>query len=277
MKQFVRYVFVIASLLVLTGCEQKPAIHPSEKKIKIGFIAPFSGKQQAKGTEGILGIKIAMQLEPYINNGDAVELVVEDDKGDPVQTVKALVKLVEIDKVIAILLLSDSNPALSVAQIADQYETPIVSLFATHPQITKSSKFVISQMVFDGAFQGTVAALYIRDELLIDRVAVFTNPESANSIYLSSEFNYKFESVNGLVTDSILLFDENDYAAILKSIRDKDPELLYFPVEADKVLGFLIAAREMDWRPTMMGSDGLIANITAGHNTGLSLFEACWL
>ncbi len=272
MKQLFGYVFVIAILFLITSCDQQSAIQPSGKKIKIGVIAPFSGKQLAKGSEGLLGIKIAMQLQPYINNGDAVELVIEDDKGKPEQTVKALVKLVEMDQVSAILLLSDSNPALAIAQIADQYETPILSLIATHPHITKGNKFV-SQMVFDSAFQGTVAALYIRDELLIDRVAVFTNPESANSIYLSSEFNHKFESVNGVVTDSILLFDENDYTAILKSIRGNEPELLYFPIETEKVLGFVKAAKEMNWTPIMMGSDGLVANVRSRHKEEMSLFE----
>jgi branched-chain amino acid transport system substrate-binding protein len=251
MKQFFGYIFVLASLFGLAGCDQKSSIQPSGKKIKIGVIAPFSGSQRAKGIEGLLGIKAAMQLQPYINNGDAVELLVEDDMGDSAHTLKALKKLVEIDQVAAVLLLSDSNPALVVSRIADNYKTPILSLFATHPHITKGSKF-ISQLVFDSTFQGEVAALFIRDELLIDRVAVFTNPESANSIYLSSEFIRKFESVDGVVIDNILLADENDYVAILESIRDKDPELLYFPVEAEKVLGLAKAARKMNWMPIMI-------------------------
>jgi len=142
MKQFLPIALLVAVVICLNGCERKPAVQPSGKTIKIGIIGPFTGADRAKGDEGLKGIKIAMQLAPRLRNGDAIELVVEDDRDDPAQSIKALKKLAQADKVSAILTLSSSGPLLRMASFADDYKTPILALVATHPDITRNNHFV---------------------------------------------------------------------------------------------------------------------------------------
>ncbi|MDL1979737.1 MAG: ABC transporter substrate-binding protein, partial [Deltaproteobacteria bacterium] len=110
MKRLIHLAILIALVFLFNGCDQQSAIQPSGKKIKVGIIGPFSGSDLAKGKDGLKGIKAAMQLQPYLENGDGVELVVEDDQNEPSLTVKALEKLTESDKVSAILILSSSDP-----------------------------------------------------------------------------------------------------------------------------------------------------------------------
>jgi len=245
MKRYLPIALLLTAVIWLKGCERKPVVQPSGKTIKIGIIAPFTGTDRAKGDEGLKGIKTAMQLAPYLQNGDAIELVVEDDRDDPAESLKALKKLAQADKVSAILTLSSSGPVLKMASIADDYKTPILALVATHPDITRNNHFV-SQSSFDDNFQGAVAALYVRDELLIDRVAVFVNPDSAYSSHLADEFARKFESIGGRITDRVLLSGKVDeYEGMLKRIRTKRPELIYLPIEAGDVIRIIKEVEKM--------------------------------
>lgn len=273
MKRLIHLAILVTSVFLFNGCDQQSAVQPSGKKIKVGIIGPFSGSHLAKGEDGLKGIKTAMQLQPYLENGDGVELVVEDDQNAPSLTLKALEKLTEVDKVSAILILSSSEPVLEIAPIADTYKTPILALLATHPDITRHSSFV-SQLCFDDTFQGTVAALFVMDELLIDTVAVFSNPDSSHSSYLAAQFMHKFKSFGGRITETVSLTQEtDDYTNILESIRNKKTELLYLPIRAKDMIQIVKALKKMGWRPEMMGSDGLLATVLTQYKEESRLLE----
>lgn len=262
-----RYLVLVILLLVLLSCrsEEQQTITPSGKNIKIGVIGPMSGLKKALGKENLAGIQTALHMHPYLNNGDGIKLVVEDDQNEPELTVKAFRKLVDADKVSAVILLSTSASALAVNAIADNYQVPVLVLRATHPEISKNNKFV-SQICFDNIFQGKVAALFVRDELLLDRVAVFKNPDSFYSSSLADEFIRKFRSVEGQVNDVISIGSESvDYDAILKHLREKKIQLLYVPVTAENVIAISKAAENLGWYPKAMGGDGLLDNVVSRH------------
>jgi branched-chain amino acid transport system substrate-binding protein len=277
MKNLVYFSILICIVFWLGGCEQKPAIEPSGKTIKIGIIAPFSGSDHAKGKEGLKGMQVAMLLQPYLQNGDRIELVVEDNKDDPALTAKLLKKLVKEVKVSAIITFSSTSPVLAMAKVADEYSTPILATLATHPDITKHNGFV-SQLCFDDDFQGTVAALFVRDDLLIDKVAVFSNPGSVYSSHLAAKFESKFKSIGGEITDTISLTEETgDLSKIIKNVRDNTPELLYLPISAKDLVRIIREVRKLDWKPEMMGSDGLNRRCSRNTKRILILSMACWL
>ena len=275
MKTFIQPVFFVTLVFCLAGCEQRSeVIQPSGKTIKVGVIGSFSGPKKAWENKGLQGIEVAQKMLPYLNNGDKIELIVEDDRDNPTQTIEVLKKLVKEDQVSAILMLSDSDPVLAVSRLAERYfKTPILAIIASHPRITDRNT-LINQLVLDNTFQAAVAALFVRDELLIDKVAVFSNPDSANSTHLAAEFIRKFESVNGEITDRIFLSEKMDhYAEILTQVRSKNPELLYLPVNAANLIALVKETKKMEWSPKIMASDGLLANVVAKHKDELKLIE----
>ena len=273
MKRLIHLLFLITFVLSITGCDRKPAIGPSGKKIKVGIIGPFSGYNSNLGKECMKGLETGMQLQPYLENGDGIELVVAGDSNDSALSVKLLQKLAEIDKVSAIVTFSSSGPVLAMAAAANAYKVPILATLATHPDTTTHNDY-ISQVCFDGNFQGMVAALFVRDELLIDRVAVFTSPGSNYSSNLADQFERKFKSINGEIVDTIYLTGENETLSdTLKSLRDKNTELLYLPLRADAVIRIIKAVKSLGWKPKLMGSDGLIAEVTTKYREELGLLD----
>ena len=59
-----------------------------------------------------------------------------------------------------------------MGQVAEKYKIPVLVVLATHPDITKISGYV-DQSCFDNVLQGKLSALYVRDELRIEKAAVF--------------------------------------------------------------------------------------------------------
>jgi len=271
MKNLVNFLILFPLIFWLDGCDQKPVIAPSGKTIKIGIIAPFSGPVLAYGTEGLKGIEAARQLQPYLQNGDRIELVVEDDKNDPALSVQLLKKLVEKDRASAIITFSSSKPVLAMAKVADNYQTSVLAAVATHPDITKGNGF-ISQLGFDDDFQGTVAALFVRDDLLIDTVAVFNNPTSVYSSHLAAKFEMKFKSIGGEITDTVALTEETaELSEVIKGVYEQKPELLYLPISVKNVVRVIREVRKLDWKPKMMGGDGLISTMLGQHKEDIDL------
>jgi len=268
-----RLLLVVATALSACGYEQQPAITPSGRTINVGIIAPFSGSDFAKGEDGLKGVKTAIKMQPLLDNGDRIELIVRDDQDDPDKAVKALEELVKTEQVTAVVTFSSSGPVLAMAGIAKALKTPILAALATHPDVTKNNGYV-SQLCFDNVFQGQVAALFVRDELLVDRVAVFRTSSSFYSRNLAIEFENKFTSLGGRTTDSIAL-QENpaNIAALLNGVREKDPELLYLPLAASDVIAIIQELDQMGWKPRLMTSDGLLATVVSQHKEQLGLLD----
>lgn len=263
-------IFLFTMVLVFCGCEQQPAIKPSGKSIKIGIIAPFSGSDFAKGEEGLKGVQTAIKIQPLLDNGDRIEIIIKDDQNDPVKAVKALQELTQTGQVSALVTFSRSGPVLAMARVANTYKTPIIAALATHPDVTKGNDYV-SQICFDNIFQGQVAALFVRDDLLLDRVAIFKSPDSFYSSNLATEFERKFTALGGEVTDVIEITDQG--TDILKGVQAKNPELLYLPVTVTDVITIIQEVKQMRWAPRLMASDGLLATVFTQHKEQLGLLD----
>lgn len=265
---------LVFTVMFAAGCDQAPApTTPSGKTIKVGLIAPLSGPDQAKGQEGLTGVEAVLKMTPLLQNGDKIELVIEDDQNDPRRAVNLFKKLVLEHQASAIVILSSSGPVLALASIADTYQTPILAAHATHPAITQNNGYV-SQACFDDRFQGAVAALYVRDELLLDQVAVFSNPDSNYSSNLATEFERKFTDIGGRVIDQIFI-TENSEGLIqkLQELHNTGTELLYLPIRAADVIRIIKHTQKLNWHPQLMGSDGFLATIIFQYPDALPLLN----
>ena len=266
------HILLCAILILSSGCQNREAtVSPSGKVVKIGVIAPMSGPDQKSGENALAGIQTSLQLQPFLHNGDKIELVVEDSQGTPEQILSSLEKLRGEEDVSGVLLMAKSDAVLPLVPVADQYKIPILALIATHPDITKNNQF-ISQLSFDDIFQGTVAALYVRDEMLIDRVAVFYDPGNSHYLFLENEFVRKYASAGGKIVERIPVNSETgDIRKIMERLRENHVQLLYLAVPPEQVINISRSASEIGWTPKKMGSDGMLAAIVLQHKEAIGL------
>ncbi|MCK5529477.1 MAG: ABC transporter substrate-binding protein [Kiritimatiellae bacterium] len=257
---------------VVIGCGRGRTIKPSGKTVKIGVIAPLSGIDEDIGKSGLDGIEVALSVQAYLDNGDKIELVIEDDKSSPDETADAFDRLQE-KEVAGILFLSRSSSALQMVKKNRWMKIPVVMTIATHPQLMDYSPY-ITQLSFDDAFQGSVAAMFMRDELLLERALVVSNSEDAHSTFLAQKFIARFESTHGVVVEHVVL-SSHDMPLYnqLELARSKRAQLIYAPVQAESVLSILRILKELSWKPVVMTSDGLLSEMLLTHKDDLAMVD----
>lgn len=248
-------------LLPLAGCEQQqqPTPQRSGKVVKIGVIAPFSGPNKGWGESSIQGVKTALALQPYLSNGDQVELILEDDQNDSEISRKSLHKLAAEDKVAAIMIFSSSAVVLEIVDEIEKYEIPVLALIATHPEITSGEW--VTQFAVDDKLQGTIAALYVIDDLLIEHAGVVVNEGDPHSLFLADEFSRKFEEAGGRINRVAINDSFKDFPKIVGGFRGSGIDFLYLPLDADHVVLIEQEMSKMGWNPQVMVSDGLLSRI----------------
>ncbi len=277
MNYYLKLIFLLSCLfsIFLSGCNQENDIKPSGKVVKVGAIAPFSGKTDNWGENGLLGIKTALKLEPVLANGDEIELVIEDNKHTQEATKEAFIKLAEVDKVTAVLLFARSDETLFVKSLADKYELPLFSVLSTHPQVTEESKYV-TQLLFDDSVQATVSALFVLDELFVDEVAVFQDPADFHSAFLANTFIKKYSEMGGNTKNFHIDSDVKSYVEIFKGLKEDGANFIYLPLDALTVIEFIKATRAINWNPQVMLSDNVFASVMLYHKEDIGLFEGLY-
>ena len=258
------------SLICLAGCQQERAVTPSGKTIKVGIIGPLAFPA---GDKGFKGIKTAQMIEPYTKDGDKIELSVFDDKLIPAETVKLYKELAKNEEFKSVIILSTSKEMIPVSYIADLNKLPIIGTIATHSDITRNTKYV-GRVCFSDNRQGKVAAIYARDELLIDRVAILYDDHDTYSINLKNIFRTSFRAIGGKVVAALPLQEFNqDLITYLNELKDLDVQLLYMVVNSTYIIEILKALDRIDWQVKKMGADGVLAVVSFRLKENLDLLD----
>jgi branched-chain amino acid transport system substrate-binding protein len=268
-----RYWLALFCCLGLCACGSDPEPSGAEETVVIGVIAPFKGPNAIKGREAFNGIDLELSEEPQLHDGRHIRVLYEHSAHDPVQAVAALRKLASDPALLAVVSFVDSDSMLAIAPVAEHIGIPVLVATATNPTIIKD-RYYVSQLIFDDIFQGAVAALFTRDDLLIERVAILSNPRNTYSRFLGDEFARKFTSVGGEVVDRVSVYDNDfDLEAAMKRLKRARPQLLYMPLPAQQVIDIAQLLEQMNWRPRLLVSDGVLMVLVSEHQKRLRLVE----
>jgi len=154
MKHFVKILIialVIFSLFVLPL--------QAAGTIKIGGIFPITGPVATFGISCANGAKMAVEEANAKGGvlGSKIELIIEDDQYKLEEAANAAKKLIERDKVVAIVGGVTSSEALTIGPIAQSSKVVLVTGTATNPKVTQVGDFIFRVCFLDD-FQGEVMA-----------------------------------------------------------------------------------------------------------------------
>lgn len=270
-KRLIFLLITMASLL--WSCDPgPPPITPSGNSVKIGVIGSFSGDESHMGESGLRGIKTAIAIQPLLINGDRVELVIRDDASSPA-SIGRIIKELVAEEVAAILLLSRSEIALELTASIEVLNIPVIATVATHPDLTHANNLLI-QLSFNDNLQGTVAAMFARDELLAERAAVFSQPASPHSKHLADTFMRTFENAGGQIVAHTKLGDTPiDLPATLEWLKQQKTDIMYLPVQTEALLNLAQTAQGIDWGAQSIGSDGLLSHFLLTQKEHINLID----
>ena len=249
---------VISLSLILTGCSKKGKTSVDPNVIKIGVYEPITGDNGAGGSLELEGIKLANELYPTVL-GKKVVLDVVDNKSDKVEAANAVSRLIEEDKVNAIIGSWGSSLSMSGGPIALKDKVPVVGASCTNPNVTKGNEFYF-RVCFIDPFQGTVMANYAFNKLKAKKAAVIQEVSNDYSVGLASYFMDAFKKLTG-DPNSILApplnynTKDQDFTAQLTQVKSLNPDVIFAPGNFTESALLIKQARQLGIKTPILGGD----------------------
>lgn len=249
--------------LVMTACQksstqQGVASSSGADEIKIGEIGSMTGAEATFGTSTHNGIMLAFET---VNAGGGVKgkklrLISLDDQGKPDEAATATQKLVNQEKVVALLGEVASSRSLAMAPIAQNAKVPMISPSSTNPRVTEMGDYIF-RVCFIDPFQGTVMAKFAHEHLKLKKVAILRDVKNDYSVGLADFFTQTFTKLGGeIVADLSYSASDIDFKSQLTAIRSKNPEAIMVPGYYTEVGLIARQAKELGIKAPLLGGDG---------------------
>ncbi len=246
-------------LAVVSGCGGGGG-GAAKNELVIGEYGSLTGSDATFGQSTKMGVELALadlqaQSQGQIG-GLPVRVVVEDDQGRPEEAATVVQKLVNQDRVIAVLGEVASSRSLAAAPICQQAGVPMISPSSTNPRVTEVGDFIF-RMCFIDPFQGTVMAKFASQNLGLKQVAVLKDVKSDYSVGLTQFFTEAFTAAGGtIVAEQAYAAGDQDFSAQLTAIKAKKPEAIFIPGYYTEVGLIARKARELGLTMPILGGDG---------------------
>ena len=235
-KNLILVALLLIASMILTACggSKTPATNnPVESgDILIGGNFEVTGELASFGTSTRNGIQLAfdeINANGGVLGGKNLKFIVEDNKSSSTDAAIIAQKLIQNDKVVALLGPVTSTNSLAAAPIAVDNKIPMISPTATNPAVTKVGEYIFRASFID-PFQGAVMANFALDNLNAKTAAIMIDSSSDYSKGLGEVFKSVFTSGGGqIVSEQFFVKDDTDFNTILTSVKSQNPEVVFVP------------------------------------------------
>ncbi|MDD4990024.1 MAG: ABC transporter substrate-binding protein [Candidatus Pacebacteria bacterium] len=239
-------IVIILAIIGVGYVVSKNAAQQANGPIKIGFATPLTGDAASWGLPVKRGAEIALDK---INNegginGRKIELIFEDDKCDGKEGANIASKLINVDKVSAIIGTACSSVTLAMAPIVEQNKVLLLSAGASAPAIKDAGDYVFTIYPLDNYEAGT-AVEFTYDQLGKKKAAVlYANNDfgkGANEV-----INQRFLEKGGqvVITEAYTL-GSKDFRTQLAKVKNSDADVLFIWGQPNEMVPILIQAKEL--------------------------------
>lgn len=218
--------FCLALVLVfsmLTGCQQQA------QPIKIGLQGPMTGDYayEGKGFQNAVKMLVDQTNEKGGILGRKVELVVEDDAGDPTQSALVAQRLVDA-KVAAVIGAYNSTATEPASQIYNEAGILHITPSSTAVRLTEKGFPRFFRVCFLDDRQGLFAVQFMQEVLKAKNIGILHD----NSTYAQglAEETKKYAEEKGLTVGFYDAINPNDkdFTPILTRLQGANLEAVYF-------------------------------------------------
>ena len=233
-----------------------------KEPIKIGHEVALTGDASMWGQSE----KNALEMEiEKINaaggvDGRPLKLISYDNRADSIEAVNVAKRLIEQDKVAAIIGPAQSGVANAISSVTEEKQVPFIGTTPTNPLVTVAEDGTVKKFAFRTCFidpfQGTVAAQFAYEKLDGRKAAILYDVGSDYSAWLSKYFEEAFESMGGEVAvKEAFRTGELDYRAMLGKIKQEEPDIIFIPTAQKEAALAAKQARDLGIDAILMGGD----------------------
>ncbi len=252
-----RLVFALVCVAVLSV----PAF--AAKPIVIGQIATVTGDFAAYGVAEVESVKIAVK---EINDaggvlGRPIEIIMYDCRTRQEDMVNAARRLVEQDRVCAVVGPTGSGICIAGAPVFNRRHVPQVMTLPTNPLVTVDESGKVRpysfRMCFLDPYQGAIMAQFAAKNLGSKKAALLYDVSSDYSQGQREFFIKSFEAAGGkLVADEGFRADDVDFRSQLTNMKESGADVLIFPFMGKSLPLAVKQARELGIELPIVGGDG---------------------
>jgi branched-chain amino acid transport system substrate-binding protein len=262
-QTFMKALPLVAALALMTAGTPLSA----QQVVKIGHVGPLTGSIAHLGKDNENGARLAVE---EINaaglkiNGKAIklQLVTEDDAGDPKMGTSVAQKLVDA-KVVGIVGHLNSGVSIPASKIYNDAGITQISPSSTNPQFTLQGFKVTYRVVATDAQQGPALASYTNKVLKAKKVAIIDDA-TAYGKGLADEFEKAAKAAGITIVAREATNDKaTDFKAILTRVKGRAPDVIMYG-GMDATGGPLAKqAGELGIKAKIVGGDGVCTDKVA--------------
>lgn len=244
--------WALAALLV---CFVASAAFAADDVIKIGVYLPLTGQNAFGGQLELDGVNLAHSLVSEVL-GKKVELVVLDNKGDTTECANAMQRLVEQEKVNAVIGTYGSSCAMAGGEINEKAGVPAMGTSCTNPLVTQNKKYYFRACFID-PFQGKAVAQYAFDNGK-KKAALLLDVAQDYSVGLGKFFKDHFTKIGGeVVAELNYQSGDQDFTAQITEIISKGADILFIPSYFAEGAIIIKQARDAGAEFLIIGADAM--------------------
>lgn len=257
----------IAALLALSvasfGACKKPGgqgsgSSGSSSEIVIGHYASMTGNTAHFGQDTDKAVRLAVDEVNAAGGvlGRQVKVVTLDDRGDSAEAANAVTRLIDVEKVHALIGEVASSLSLSGGRVAQRRKVPMVSPSSTNPKVTEVGDYIF-RVCFLDPFQGKVMAKFAKENLKLEKIAILKDVKNDYSIGLAEAFKDAYEKMGGkIVVEQSYSQGDTDFSAQVTAIKGTDAQGIYIPGYYAEVGSIARTAQRLGVKLPLMGGDG---------------------
>lgn len=256
MKKYILPVIIV--ILIIVGVTSWSGGKKDETgSIKIGLIQPLTGDVATVGQNVKKATELAISEINNVGgiNGRMMELVAEDGKCDGKASVSAVTKLVNIDKVDAVIGGGCSSESVAIAPIVEKAKVITISPLSSSPALTTAGDYIFRTYPSD-AFQGVRAAEFAVNNLGSKKVAILACMSDWCE-GIQKVFKDKVVALGSSVVAEDRFDDKStkDFKTQLTKIKSTNPDLIYLLGYSDGTIISLRQMKEIGLNAKVLGGD----------------------
>lgn len=228
-------------------------------KLKVGLVFSMTGGAASYGASQKEGAQLAVaQINAAAGGGMQVEAVFEDDASVPQQGTNVYNKLINGDKVAAIIGPTLSNTAKITNPIAQQIGVPVLGVSNTAGGITEIGNFIFRNSLTEAVvIPNTIKSA--KEKLGLKKVAVFYGNDDAftKSGYDVFKKVLQAEGIQ-ILSEQTFAKGDRDFSPQLTQIKAQNPDAIICSALVEEASGIVNQARQLGIPKTvpMIGGNG---------------------
>ncbi|MGI6130870.1 MAG: ABC transporter substrate-binding protein [Bacillota bacterium] len=228
-----------------------------ETEIRIGVYEPMTGAMAAGGQMTMEGIELAHEQRPNVL-GLPVRVILVDNRSDKVEAATAVTRLIQKDKVCAIIGSYGSALSMSGGPVAQSAKVPVMGCSPTNPLVTLGNDYYFRACFID-PFQGRVMAQFAYDKLGARKAAIIQDIAQDYAVGLANFFKQAFTELTGdpksIVAFTSYQTGDRDYTAQLTYVANAKPDVVFAPGYYADAAVLVTQARSLGLKMPFLGGD----------------------